>query len=357
MSENTQEKNSHTKNDKSEEIDLIIFFNLIGNFLSRIIDFFRSIFRSILSFFVFILRALIDNFKIISVVIIITAIIGYGLEKLSPKTYESSMLVKPYFDSKYQLVKNIEYFNALLSNNEYDAFSKIFDISEEDAKKIVSFDIDIGPESENDKVKEYDEYLKSLDSVRAQEISYDDFIENRDIFSSNFFEISVESKKKDIFKKLELGLNSSFENTYSEKKMKKRDSLIYIQKHNILASIESVDSLQKVYIRVLEEESKSKSQKIGIGEGFSIEPAESKTREFELLNKELELRKQLRILDEQKVEEDVFFDTVSGFQEIGSISKNIYQRYSIMFPLLSFFGLCLIYLTKIIIRFVKNYEA
>jgi hypothetical protein len=357
MSENMHDKNSHTNSNKSEEIDLVIFFNLIGNFFSRIIGFLKSIFRSIVSFFVFILKAIIDNFKIISIVLIIAAIAGYGLEKLKPKTYESSMYVKPYFDSKYQLVNNIEYFNALLSNEEYAAFSKIFDIPEEDSKKIISFEINIGPESENDKVKEYDEYLKSLDSVRAQEISYDDFIENRDIFSSNFFEINVESKKKDIFKKLELGLNSSFENTYSEKKMKKRDSLIYIQKENILASIESVDSLQKVYIRVLEEESKSKSQKIGIGEGFSIEPAESKTREFELLNKELDLRKQLRMLDEQKVEEDVFFDTVSGFQEIGSISKSIFQKYSIIFPLLAFVVLSLIFIMRITVRFVKNYEA
>ena len=357
MSENSKDKNSFTNGDKSEEIDLIVFFNLIGNFFSRVFGFFKSILQSILSVIVFLLRALIDNFKIISIVLVLSVIVGYGLEKMRPETYESSMFVKPYFDSKYQLVNNIEYFNALLSNEEYDTFSKIFNIDQEDAKKILSFEINIGPESENDKIKEYDEYLKSLDSVRAQEISYDDFIEHRDIFSSNFFEINVESQKKDIFKKLEFGLNSSFENTYSEKKMKKRDSLIYIQKQNILASIESVDSLQKVYIRVLEEESKSKSQKIGIGEGFSIEPAESKTREFELLNKELDLRKQLRILDEQKVEEDVFFDTVSGFQEIGSKYKSIYNRYSIMFPILAFIVLCLIFIIKLTIRFVKNYEA
>ncbi|WP_040252867.1 hypothetical protein [Psychroserpens mesophilus] len=356
MSENTHDKKKKAKTHKSEEIDLVVFFNLIGNFFLKIIDFFKSIFQSIISFFVFILRAFINNLKIISIVVLVSAAIGYGLEKIKPNIYVSSMFVKPYFDSKYQLVNNIKYFNGLLENGEYQAFSEIFDIEEEEARKVLSFDIGIGPESENDKVKEYDEYLKSLDSVRAQEISYSDFIENRNIFSSNFFEISVESMKKDIFKKLENGLNSSFENTYSEKKMKKRDSLIYIQKQNILASIGSVDSLQKVYIRVLEEESKSKSQKIGIGEGFTIEPAESKTREFELLNKELDLRKQLRVLDEQKVEEDVFFDTVSGFQEIGSISKNIYQRYSVIFPLLSFLVLCLIYIAKQTTRFVNNYE-
>ncbi|WP_299223569.1 hypothetical protein [uncultured Psychroserpens sp.] len=354
MSENIHEE--YTNKNKSEEVDLIVFFNQIGNFFTKIYNFIKSIFKSILSVFVFLLKAIIDNFKLIMIVLFCSAIIGYALEKYMPDVYESSMFVKPYFDSKYQLVNNINYFNALLANEEYDTFAQIFNIDQEDSKSVIAFDIDIGPESENDKIKEYDTYLKSLDSIRAQEISYDEFIENRDIFSSNFYEITVESKKKDIFKNLEKGLNSSFENTYSEKKMKKRDSLIYIQKQNIISSIKSVDSLQKVYIRVLEQESKSNSQKIGIGEGFSIEPAESKTKEFELLNKELELRKELQRLDEQKVEEDVFFDTVSGFQEIGSVTNGFLQKYSIIFPILSFLALFLIFLTKIIVRFVKNYE-
>jgi len=356
MSDNQHDERFNSNQNKSDEIDLVVFFNIIGNFFLRIFNFFKTILKSIVSFFVFILKAIIDNIKLISIVLIVSAILGYGLEKVKPKVYESSMFVKPYFDSKYQLVNNIKYFNALLSSKEHSTFAEIFEIPEEDAKKVVAFDIDIGPESENDKVKQYDNYLKSLDSIRAQEISYDDFIENRDVFSSNFFEISVESKKKDLFKKLEYGLNASFENTYSEKKMKKRDSLIFIQKQNILASIESVDSLQKVYIKVLEEESKSKSQKIGFGEGFTIEPAESKTREYELLNKELELRKELRRLDEQKVEEDVFFDTVSGFQEIGTLSESIFQKYSIIFPALAFLILCLLFISKLAIRFVRNYE-
>ncbi|MFK7781788.1 hypothetical protein [Psychroserpens sp.] len=356
MSNNQHNENLTNNDNKPEEIDLVVFFNLVGNFFLWIFNFFKAILKSIVSFFVTILKALFDNIKLIIIIMIASALLGYGLEKLRPESYESSMFVKPYFDSKYQLVNNIEYFNALLTNDEYEAFSNIFDVTVEDAKKVSSFEIEIGPESENDKVKEYDEYLKSLDSVRAQDISYDDFIENRDIFSSNFYKITVESRKKDIFQKLETGLNSSFENTYSEKKMKKRDSLIYIQKQNILASIESVDSLQKVYIKVLEEESRSKSQKIGIGEGFTIEPAESKTREFELLNKELELRKELRILDEQKVEEDVFFDTVSGFQKIGTLSENIFQKYSLIFPVAAFIMLCLFFALKLTIRFVRNYE-
>lgn len=350
MSENTKDKQT------SDEIDLVIFFSLIGKLFSRIYNFFSSILKSILSFFVFLLKALIDNIKLISIVLIVSAIVGYGLEKTTAEVYRSSMYVKPYFDSKYQLVNNINYFNALISNRNHKTLSDVFEIPVEDAKKIREFEIHIGPESENDKIKQYDSYLKSLDSIRAQDISYDDFIENRDIYSSDFYEITVQAEKKDIFKSLEEGLNSSFENTYSEKKMKKRDSLIYLQKQSILASIRAVDSLQDVYIKVLEENSKSSSNSISLGEGFSIEPEKAKTREFELLNKELQLRSELRVLEERKVEEDVFFDTVSGFQEIGSISRSILNKYVIILPALSLIFLCFIFVVRKTVTFVKNYE-
>jgi len=349
MSNTTPEK------EREEEVDLIVFLNFIGNFFNRIVDFFKSILKGVLSILIFILKTIIDNFKVICIVMILATAVGFALQKVKKPTFTSSMFVKPYFDSKYQLVNNIDYFNALLSSDDFEGLANVFSISVEDAKTIDNFDISIGPESENEKVSQYDTYLKSLDSIRAQEISYDDFVENRNIYSSDFFEISVEAKKKDIFKKLEAGFNSSFENTYSAKKMKKRDSLIYIQKQAVLSSIRSVDSLQQVYIRVLQEDSKSTSS-ISLGEGFTVEPDASRTKEFELLNKELKLRDELRKLEERKIEEDVFFDTVSGFQEVGSVDSSIYNKYIIVFPILAFIILCFIFSVKKTISFVKNYE-
>ena len=49
----------------------------------------------------------------------------------------------------------------------------------------------------------YDNFLKQLDSVRAQEISYEDYIQGRDILTGDLFEIKVIAKRKDIFTHLE----------------------------------------------------------------------------------------------------------------------------------------------------------
>ena len=349
-------KEINTPQNSSEEVDLIALFKLFGNAIIRFFNFITSIFKAVFSVLIYSIKAVIDNIKIIAIVTVLFAILGYGLEKVSTKVYSSQMLVKPYFDSKYQLISNIDYFNSLLANSDYEKLTGIFEISEEDSKQIMGFEIEAGPESENEKLQEYSQFLKTIDSTMAQEMSFEAFIENRDIYASAIYSITVSSTKKDIFKSLETGLNSSFDNTYSEKKMKKRDSLIYIEKQNILSSLASVDSLQKVYLDVLKEESKSNSNKISLGEGFTLDPDKSRTREFELLNKEIELKRELRDLDKLKVEEDVFFDTIAGFQEIGNISQNFLKRYSFVLPILGFLALCLIFLTNKVIKFVKSYE-
>ena len=342
----------------SEEIDLGQLFKLIGKAFDRLINFIVSIFKWIFSIIIYALKAIIVNFKIILITVIIAGVLGYALDKFKPNLYSSQMLVKPYFDSKYQLVNTINYYNALLENQDYNTLSKIFDIKEEEVKEITVFEINSGPETENERIIEYNEFLKSIDSTSAQNVNFENFVENRSVYSGDLFEIKVRSSKKDIFPKLTEGLSNSFTNVYSEKKMKKRDSLISIQKENIKQQLNEVASLQDVYIKVLEEESKSSSTEISFGgEGVTLNKDKTQTREFELLNKEIQLRNELKVLDEQKVEEDVFFDVIASFQEVGSKDSKWYEKYSLIFPILAFFLLCILYLTSKTITFVKNYEA
>lgn len=355
MNENPQ--NSNKSND-SEEVDLGQLFNVIGNVFNKFISFISNIFKAIFSVIIFSLKVVIVNIKIIVVIMILAGILGYTLERMKPKVYSSSMLVRPYFESKFQLVTNIGYYNALLSNNNYETIADLFEISKEDAHELVSFEIEPGPETENDKIIQYDRFVKSIDSVRANEISFDDYLANRSIYSGEIFQITVSSRKNDIFTKLENGLNASFTNEYSIKRMKKRDSLIGIQKDNIISQLAQVDSLQKIYINVLENESQSQASEFSIGgEGFSLSKDKSNTREYDLLEKEISLRNQLRDLDEKKVDEDVVFDVISSFQKVGKNVSHWTDKYALIFPLIAFLILCVFYITRRTVLYVKSYEA
>ncbi|MBT8274005.1 MAG: hypothetical protein KJO77_09375, partial [Bacteroidia bacterium] len=298
----------------------------------------------------------IENFKTILIVVIIAGALGFGMEKIMPERYDSTMLVRTYFDAKYQLYTNLKYYNALIKDENYATLAAIFNVDEGTMMEVKEFEMGKGPESENDKMQQYDAFVRSLDSSRAQDIDYQDFINNRGIFSGDIFEIRVEATRKDIFKSLEEGVNNSFNNLYSVKKMQQRDSMITIRRNNILRSIAEMDSLQNVYINVLEEESQATRAKISLGEGFPLQQEKSNTKEYQLLNKEIELRDELRQMDEEKVEEDEFFKVMSTFQEVGNKVNKISSKYSLVFPALAFILLCLVYLTKNYIRFVKNYE-
>lgn len=342
---------------QNEEVDLIQIFKYIGKFFDRIFNFFKSIFKGVLSTLVYVIKAIIDNYKIIFISMIIAGAIGYGLEKTRKDVYLSRMLVKPYFDSKFQLVANIDYYNALIADKDYQELQSIFNISDTDADKIIDFEIHPGPENENDKILQYDSFLKSIDSVRAQDISFEEYIDNRSIYSGDVFEIIVKSHKKNIFRSLEEGLNSTFSNAYSAKKMKKRDSILKIDKNRIIASLKEVDSLKQVYIGIKKQESQSDRKSFSTQDGFTYIEQRTETKEYELIEKQIKLQKDLSALEAQKVEEDEFFDTLSSFPEVGAKHIEISQRYSVIFPILIFIFLSLLYLSKKLIKFVKNYEV
>ena len=342
---------------QNEEVDLGQLFEAIGRLFERFYNFILSILKGILSIFVNTSKAVIDNFKLILLVLIIAAAAGFGVEKFMTPLYDSTMLVRTHFDSKYQLHTNLNYYNAVLRDENYSILANIFNLDEETIKEIRDFEIAPGPETENDRIVQYDRFIRSLDSVRAQEISFDDYIENRDVFSGNIFEIKVETTKNDIFKSLEEGLFNSFQNLHSIEKKKIRDSMIVIRRNNILSTMAGIDSLQSVYINVIEEESQSTKAKISLGDGFPLQQEKSSTKEYQLLNKQIELRKELRQLEEKKVSESEFFEVVSSFQEIGNKVGGLKRKPSLIFPALALILLCLGYLIKNYVKFVKNYEG
>ena len=348
-------KNS-PENSQSEEVDLGQLFKLIGNLFDRLYQFIISKFEFVFSILIFSIKAIIDNFKLIVICMVIAGALGYGLEKMKRDVYSSQMLVKPYFDSKFQLITNINYYNALIEDQDYEELSNLFELDKEKSEQLIEFEIKPGPETENDRILQYDGFIRAVDSVRAQDISFDDFIENRSLYSGSIFEINVKSFSKNIFKPLELGLNKTFLNEYSFKRMKKRDTLITLDKQRILTSLSQIDSLKSVYLEVLRNESNSNSNQVTLKDGMSLVQERVKTKEFELLDKELVLRTALNRLESQKVEEDVYFDTLSSFQTVGSKDSSLLSKYSLLFPVLTFILLCFIYLTNKLVLYVKAYE-
>ena len=350
MSENLPQNNTN------EEVDLGQLFNAIGRLFEKLFSFLGNIFKGLFRFLIYTLKPVVNNFKIITIVLFSAAILGFITEKFSDPVYVSDMLVRPYFNSKYQLANNVDYFNALVEAENYLELSKIFEIDTVRASDLLGFEMEIGPETENDLLQQYDDYIKTIDSTLAVDVTYEDFIENRDILSAGIFSIEARSSSHDIFPRLERGFVKTFENEYSRKLKRIRDSTVLIRKSYHKIELKRVDSLQKVYLNILEKESDKDQLSMGEGGLFPITQERSVTREYELFQEELKARNAISNLDQKLIEESDFYDILSGFEEVGTLEFDIYRKYSLIFPLIVLAFMTLLFIFLRAFAFIKEYE-
>ena len=87
--------------------------------------------KSVFDIFIVFLQILQQNFIKVSIAVIVAFGVGCTYDMYKPKVYASKMIVKPLFDSKYQLVTNIRYYNELVSNRKLDKLSSLFNLNKE----------------------------------------------------------------------------------------------------------------------------------------------------------------------------------------------------------------------------------
>lgn len=343
-------------NNTSDDVDLGQVFNAIGRLFERFFRFIGSIFIGIFSFLISFLKIIIENIIIILVVVGLAFIIGFFTEKQKKPLYEASMLVKPYFESKYQLISSIDFYNSLLDERRYDELAIFFKISKEEASSLKKFEVKTGPETKNELLKQYDDYLKSLDSARAKSVTYNNFVENRDIYSSELFIIKVKSQKRDIFRKLEGSIDSIFSNRYSIEQKKKRDLILEIKKASFEKDLQNMDSLQSVYLNVIQKEAERGNTAVSIQGLLPLQQEKTQTKEYEILQFEMRTRDSIKVLEQLKVEESTYYEVLSRFPEVGKNASKLYTKNWFLFPVFAFIGLCILYLMISTFKYIKNHE-
>lgn len=347
---------SNNTDKSSEEIDLL---QLFGFFESRLKSFFRLIFKGFKSIFdvvIAFLQVLQQHFIKVAIAVIVAFGIGFAYDMYKPKIYSSKMIVKPLFESKYQLVTNIKYYNELVKNKEYEKLSETFDLTKEETQSLCSFEIKDGPESEKAKTKLYNEFMKSLDSAAAATVNYDKFVENITIYDASLYEIEVKSSINNVFGNLSKGFKKTFKsNDYSEENKRKKDTLFKLQKESIEKSLSDIDALKEVYIKEL---SKDKNQKVEIlgSTALKLIDEQQKTKEFEMLQLQIAEQKKLTTLQEDAIKENQLFEVVSDFQLIGSVNGGIFNKMKFLLPGLVFLLMMMLIFGIKLNKFIANYN-
>ena len=341
----------------NEEVDLGQLFNAIGKLFDKFFAFLGKLFKGLLEIIIYSLKHVVNNFKLICIVVFVAALAGYIVDYFKEPIYASDMVVRPYFGSKYQLANNVNYFNALIGEGNLSELSRIFEIDSNDAETLVEFKMEIGPETPNDLLVEYDSYVKSIDSTLAQEITYEQFVENREMLNASIFSIEATAKKPGIFVGLENGFTKTFENDYSKRLRERRDDTINLRRTSLLKQLEEVKKLQEVYVKLIEKEADNPEVSIGAEGLFPLQQTKRETKEFDLLQRELQIRSSINTLDEKLIKENTYFDIISGFDVVGTQTNSVYNKYSLIFPALAFALMTLAFVFVKIFDFIKNYES
>ena len=342
---------------ESEEVDLGQLFKLIGNTFQRFFNFIGSIFYHL--FLAFVWLVFFVKRHVIKLVIagILGISLGYTLEKITDPIYKSYMTIKQNYNTGENLYNSIAYYNDLVRQKDYVTLENVLGIKPEEASSILNFEVE-SVISENQKIKAYDDYIKTLDSVVASTIDYDTFIDN-DMDNTHLYQqITIKAKERNSFKIVfENIINNIESNDYFKREKEKDINELTNRRETLKEALVISDSLRNTYKRVLEKDLGGKNAS-EIGITFEGNNDKDKTKEYDLYQSDLELRRELVEIEREIDDKRNIIEVVSSKQDSG-IKDNRKNIFGTSVSLKVFFGIIFVMLTFLIfigLDFVKFLE-
>lgn len=305
------------KQSKSEEIDIIEIFNLIGRAIKSFFDFILNIFVQIFRLLILLALFIRRNFIILSVAAIAGFGIGFISDRYQKVFYTSTMVVQPNFDTSTQLVENIKLFSQLASSRDSVVLSQVFGISPNEAAKIIS--IEIGARStKNDRLKLFDDFVKEADSTTLKNITFEEFEESLTIADYEQYFIVLETKDKSVFRKVEKSILNFPITPYIQSIKQTELANLDAQANNIKMSLEKIDSLRTDYKKIMLDNDQKLDRPIGAGTTFYMGTENIRTtNELQLFDLEKNYNQDLEEIKLEKAQKENYINVISGFQDIG----------------------------------------
>ena len=313
--------NSNTPNN-SEEVDLGQLFKLIGNVFDRFFNFILRIFKSLFLAVIWVIFLVKKRIIILALATISGLAIGAFSKKTAIPKYESSVTVVQNYPTGENLYNSVGYYNDLLRQQDYQTLGNVLNLDLERTKSILNFDVE-PVVSENNKLVAFNKYIKQLDSLAATKIEYEDFLDNNEDYTHKYQQIRIESSERNSFKSVfeniveSINLNPFFINE------QRKDIVELTQtKEALELALVKSESLQDTYKKVLEQgidaDQSAKPSEIGIT--FEGSSEVEKTKEFDLYQSDLGLRRQLVEIERELLDKQYIIEMISNKQDSGFAS-------------------------------------
>jgi hypothetical protein len=345
---------------QSEEVDLGQLFKLIGNAFDRFFKFIASIFNKLFLAFVWFVFFIKKHFLKLVLAGVLGLILGFILEKTSEPVYKSYVTVKQNYPTGENLYNSIGYYKDLVMQNDVTTLKNTLGIEEAEAASILDFDVK-AVITENQKLQNFDAYIKTLDSAVAATVKYENYIDNTEEYTYNYQQIAIKSKTRNSFKKVfDKIIEHISDNDFFKREQEKDLMQLKNEESSLLEALKQSDSLQNTYKRVLEKEPNvdNASQT-----SVTIEGANQidKTKEFDLYKNDLVLRDKLVENRRKQADKQYIIEVISSKQDSGLIdnTKTVFGKsistkkfYTFGFVLLTF----IVLIGLEFIKFLEKYK-
>lgn len=339
---------------QSEEVDLGQLFKLIGNAFDRFFKFIGSIFTGIFGVIILFLLFLQKHILKLIIVGVVGLAVGFYLDSTIKPRYVSTMVVEPNFNSVQQLYNNIDFYNELARAKDSNGLADVLGISVVEASTIMKFKVE-SYSDENQKVILFDRFVRNLDTTTQKAIDMKAYLKNFNSFDARFHTISIIATNNRIAKKIQpVILNSISGNDYFNLQKYISDVNIRLQDSLYNKQIMEIDSLQKLYKKVMlaEAERPIQGTSINLGENGSKE-----NKELALVNKIEELKENLVELNQERANKSSIVNVISDFPNKGVKQKGILKSYKVLVPFCMVILALLVFTLLSLNSYLKNYKS
>lgn len=347
---------SSNRENNSEEIDIGQLFKLIGDGINKLFRFIGKIFKGIFHLVILFLQFIQTHFLKFVIAGVVGLAIGWYLDTSSEPVYRSSMIVEPNFNSTQQLYNNIEFYGKLAEEEEFDNLANALKISSKKASSIKAVIIESFSD-ENQKLKQFSEFVITLDSTSRANLSYMDYLENFNNINARFHKITIEAEDPEIAKNCQNQIVRSIaDNAYFQLQKNTNDLNLKVDDSIIGKQLTEVDSLKSFYQRLKLIEVRNRSDKGETNINLSSENEKLDNSEIVLLKRAKELNDEILENNQKKADTKNIVNVISDFPNRGALVNDFFRQLKVLFPI-SMIGITLVILLLLgLNRYLKNYQ-
>jgi len=236
---------------QNEEVDLVVFFNLIGKAIKVFLKFFLDLFKLVAKVLLDIIAHFYKRKFWYIGAVVIGGLVGLGIDTNTEQIYGANLFIETNFNTQRQVYENIKELHQLsLVDRDYEAIAQRLDISLEEAKSIKGFyiepDIDL-----NTSLTQYVDYYKELDSTTKADFTYEKYMDGLNYYSFKQHKIGVAATNKYVFRKLKGGLiNELNNNTYIQDLKVINQSNLQTNQRYLESQLNKMDSLYNTGLKL-----------------------------------------------------------------------------------------------------------